>query len=170
VVTAIGHTDDRLIADQVTDVATITPTAAGEYIVNSREEFLAGEITPLAQQLDAAYETFQQEHEHEQELAEAVDEAAAPEGLSPVYYKAAIAVLSVAVVGHHRAVAGGDLSVANDSDIRHRMDRVEEIIEQFDPDEISLDEGSEIYEEGQELLAEIRNLLHEDEGEIIKIE
>jgi len=39
VVTAIGHTDDRLIADQVTDVATITPTAAGEYIVNSREEF-----------------------------------------------------------------------------------------------------------------------------------
>jgi len=78
VVTAIGHTDDRLIADQVTDVATITPTAAGEYIVNSREEFLAGEITPLAQQLDAAYETFQQEHEHEQELAEAVDEAAAP--------------------------------------------------------------------------------------------
>lgn len=93
VVTAIGHTDDRLIADQVTDVATITPTAAGEYIVNSREEFLAGEITPLAQKLDAAYETFQQEHEHEQELAEAVDEAAAPEGLSPVYYKAAIAVL-----------------------------------------------------------------------------
>jgi len=92
VVTAIGHTDDRLIADQVTDVATITPTAAGEYIVNSREEFLAGEITPLAQQLDAAYETFQQEHEHEQELAEAVDEAAALRA-SPVYYKAAIAVL-----------------------------------------------------------------------------
>jgi exodeoxyribonuclease VII small subunit len=50
------------------------------------------------------------------------------------------------------------------------MDRVEEIIEQFDADEISLDEGSEIYEEGQELLAEIRNLLHEGEGEIIEIE
>jgi len=49
------------------------------------------------------------------------------------------------------------------------MDRVEEIIEQFDADEISLDEGSEIYEEGQELLAEIRNLLHEGEGEIIEI-
>jgi len=95
VVTAIGHTDDRLIADQVADVATITPTAAGEYIVNSREEFFAGEVKPLAQQLDAAYETFQQEHEHEQELAEAVDEAAAPEGLPPVYYKAAIAVLSL---------------------------------------------------------------------------
>jgi len=93
IVTAIGHTDDRLIADQVADVATITPTAAGEYIVNSREEFLAGEVKPLAQQLDAAYETFQQEYEHEQELAEAVDEAATPEGLPPVYYKAAIAVL-----------------------------------------------------------------------------
>ena len=93
IVTAIGHTDDRLIADQVADVATITPTAAGEYIVNSREEFLAGEVKPLAQQLDAAYETFQQEHEHEQELAKAVDEAAVPKGLAPVYYKAAIAVL-----------------------------------------------------------------------------
>jgi len=92
-VTAIGHTDDRLIADQVADVATITPTAAGEYIVNSREEFFPDEVKPLAQQLDAAYETFQQEHEHERELAEAVDEAAVPEGLPPVYYKSAIAVL-----------------------------------------------------------------------------
>ena len=34
VVTASGHTDDRLIADQVADVAAITPTVAGEYIVN----------------------------------------------------------------------------------------------------------------------------------------
>jgi len=93
VVTAIGHTDDRLIADQVADVATITPTAAGEYIVNSRQEFLASEIEPLEQQLDAAYETFQQEHEHEQELAEAVDEATASEGLPPIYYKVAIVVL-----------------------------------------------------------------------------
>jgi len=50
------------------------------------------------------------------------------------------------------------------------MDRVEEIIEQFDADEISLNEGSEIYEEGQELLAKIRNLLHEGEGEIIEID
>jgi len=93
VVTAIGHTDDRLIADQVADVATITPTAAGEYIVNSREEFLAGEVKPLEQQLEAGYETFQQEHEHEQELAEAVEKATAPERLPPVYYKVAIAVL-----------------------------------------------------------------------------
>ena len=93
VVTAIGHTDDRLIADQVADVATITPTAAGEYIVDSREKFLASEVKPLEQQLEAGYETFQQEHEHEQELAEAVEKATAPDGLPPVYYKAAIAVL-----------------------------------------------------------------------------
>ncbi|GGM51223.1 exodeoxyribonuclease VII large subunit [Haloarcula argentinensis] len=72
VVPAIGHTDDRLIADQLADVATITPTTAGEYIVNSRQEFLASAIEPLEQQLNAAYETFQQEHEHEQELVEAV--------------------------------------------------------------------------------------------------
>jgi len=93
--TAIGHTDDRLIADQVASVATITPTVAGEYIVNSREEFLAGETKPLEQQLDAAYETFQQEHEHEQELAEAVDEADTPEGLPPIYYTKSQTIRSV---------------------------------------------------------------------------
>jgi exodeoxyribonuclease VII large subunit len=93
IVTAIGHTDDRLIADRVADMAAITPTAAGEYIAKSRNDFLAGEIEPLEQQLAAAYETFEQEHEHEQELAEAVEEATAPEGVPPVYYKAAIAVL-----------------------------------------------------------------------------
>ena len=75
------------------DVATITPTAAGEYTANSREDFIASEIEPMGQQLETAYETFQQEHEHERELAEAVDEAAAPEGLPPIYYKAAIGVL-----------------------------------------------------------------------------
>jgi exodeoxyribonuclease VII large subunit len=47
----------------------------------------------LEQQLEAAYETSAQEHEHEQELAEVVEEATAPEGLPPVYYKAAIGVL-----------------------------------------------------------------------------
>ena len=93
IVTAIGHTDDRLIADRVADMAAITPTAAGEYIAKSRNDFLASEIEPLEQQLKAAYETFEQEHEHEEELTEAVEEATAPEDLPPVYYKAAIAVL-----------------------------------------------------------------------------
>ncbi|MEE6209235.1 exodeoxyribonuclease VII large subunit [Salarchaeum sp. III] len=93
VVTAIGHTDDRLIADRVADAAAITPTAAGESAVVSREEFIASELEPLAQELDAAYETFEQEHEHDRELAQAVDEATTPEGVSPVYYKATIAIL-----------------------------------------------------------------------------
>jgi len=82
IATAIGHTDDRLIADQVADVATITPTVAGEYIPNSREEFLGSEIEPLEQQLEVAYGTFQQEHEHEQALAEAVDEDIRPPSIT----------------------------------------------------------------------------------------
>lgn len=93
IVTAIGHTDDRLIADQVADRAAITPTAAGENIVKSRNDFLASEIDSLEQQLGAAYETFEQKHEHERELAEAVEETTAPEGIPPIYYKAAIAIL-----------------------------------------------------------------------------
>ncbi|WP_241432522.1 hypothetical protein [Natrinema gari] len=64
--------------------------------MDSREEFLASEVKPLKQQLEATYETFQQEHERE--LAEAVDEAAAPEDLSPVYYKVTIVVLLLLVI------------------------------------------------------------------------
>ena len=60
--------------------------------------------------------------------------------------------------------------MAKDSDIRSRMNRIEEIIDQFDADEVSLDEGSELYEEGQELLTEIRERLHEGQGEVIEIE
>ena len=93
IVTAIGHTDDRLIADWVADMAAITPTAAGEYVAKSRSDFLASEIEPLEQQLEATYKTLEREHEHEQELAETVEKATAPKGLPPVYYKAAIAVL-----------------------------------------------------------------------------
>ncbi|WP_430639610.1 exodeoxyribonuclease VII small subunit [Haloferax volcanii] len=60
--------------------------------------------------------------------------------------------------------------MAKDSDIRSRMNRMEEIIDQLDADEVSLDEGSELYEEGQELLTEIRERLHEGQGEVIEIE
>jgi len=92
VVTAIGHTDDRLIADQVTDVATITPTAAGEYIVNSREEFLARDHAAGAatrrrvRNLPAGART-------RAGTRRSSRRGSRPEGLSPVYYKAAIAVL-----------------------------------------------------------------------------
>ncbi|RNJ22693.1 exodeoxyribonuclease VII small subunit [Halosegnis longus] len=60
--------------------------------------------------------------------------------------------------------------MAKDSDIRSRMNRIEEIIDQLDADEVSLNEGSELYEEGQKLLTEIRERLHEGQGEVIEIE
>ena len=95
VVTAVGHTEDQTIAGRVADIDAITPTDAGDYAVASVEQFLSGEVATLEQQLDVAYETFEQEFEHEQELEAAVAEAGGKAGLSPVYYKAIIAVLLV---------------------------------------------------------------------------
>jgi exodeoxyribonuclease VII small subunit len=60
--------------------------------------------------------------------------------------------------------------MAKDRDINSRLDRIEEIIEELDADELSLDEGQELHEEGQQLLTEIQDLLHDDESEIIEIE
>jgi len=60
--------------------------------------------------------------------------------------------------------------VANDAEIHDRLSRVEEIIEQLDADKVSLDEGSELYEEGQELLTEVRERLHDSEGDVIEIQ
>jgi len=60
--------------------------------------------------------------------------------------------------------------MAKDSDIRRRMDRVEEIIEQLDADEVSLEDGHDLYDEGQELLSELRERLQEGDGEVIEIE
>jgi exodeoxyribonuclease VII small subunit len=60
--------------------------------------------------------------------------------------------------------------MAKDPDIKRRMDRVEEIIDQLDADEVSLEDGRELYDEGQELLAEIRERLQDGDGEVIEIE
>lgn len=60
--------------------------------------------------------------------------------------------------------------MANDPDINRRLDRIEEIIEELDADELSLDEGQELHEEGHQLLTEIRDLLYDDKGEITDIE
>jgi len=60
--------------------------------------------------------------------------------------------------------------MAKDSDIRQRMDRVEEIIEQLDADEVSLEDGHDLYDEGQELLSELRERLQDGDGEVIEIE
>lgn len=84
-VTAVGHTDDRFIADRVADMAAITPTQAGEYFTGSREEFLEGTVEPLERELEDAYEAFEQEYEHERALA--------AEERKLTYYKVAVAAL-----------------------------------------------------------------------------
>ena len=60
--------------------------------------------------------------------------------------------------------------MANDSEIHDRLSRVEEIIEQLDVDECDLDEGTALYEEGKELLREVRELLDEGSGEVVELE
>ena len=60
--------------------------------------------------------------------------------------------------------------MAKDPDIKRRMDRVEEIIDQLDADEVSLEDGRELYDESQELLAKIREQLQDGDGEVIEIE
>ena len=57
-----------------------------------------------------------------------------------------------------------------DPDIKRRMDHVEEIIDRLDADEVSLEDGHDLYDEGQELLSEIRERLQDGDGEIIEIE
>jgi exodeoxyribonuclease VII small subunit len=60
--------------------------------------------------------------------------------------------------------------VANDAEIHDRLSRVEEIIEQLDADECDLDEGTTLHEEGEELLAEVREILDEGSGEVVELE
>jgi exodeoxyribonuclease VII small subunit len=60
--------------------------------------------------------------------------------------------------------------VANDSEIHDRLSRVEEIIEQLDADECDLDEGTALHEGGEELLAEVREILDEGSGEVVELE
>ena len=67
-------------------------------------------------------------------------------------------------------MAGGDLSVANDQEIHDRLSRVEEIIEQLDADEWDLEEGRSLHEEGQKLLAEVREILDNGRGEVVEHE
>ena len=60
--------------------------------------------------------------------------------------------------------------MANDQEIHDLLARVEEITEQLDADECELDEGTRLYEEGQELLAEVREILDNGRGEIVELE
>ncbi|GAB3700156.1 exodeoxyribonuclease VII small subunit [Halovenus rubra] len=60
--------------------------------------------------------------------------------------------------------------MANDQEIHDRLARVEEIIKQLDADECDLDEGTRLHEEGQELLAEVREILDNGRGEVVELE
>ncbi|TKX87631.1 exodeoxyribonuclease VII small subunit [Halorubrum sp. SS5] len=60
--------------------------------------------------------------------------------------------------------------MAKDSDIKSRMNRLEEIIEQLDTDECDLNEGAELHEEGQELLTEVREILNRGDGEVVELD
>lgn len=84
-VTAVGHTDDRFIADKVADMAAITPTRAGAFVAGSRAEFVDAKVDPLERELEDAFETFEPEYEHDRELA------AGKRKLT--YYRVVVAVL-----------------------------------------------------------------------------
>jgi len=60
--------------------------------------------------------------------------------------------------------------MAKDQAINERLRRIEEIIEQLEVEECSPDEGEEVYQEGQRLLAEVRDVLSGERGEITEIE
>ena len=60
--------------------------------------------------------------------------------------------------------------MARDSDIDERVQRVEKIIDQLDVDSCSRDDGEELYQEGQQLLDEIREILEGNRGEVIEFE
>ncbi|WP_340100490.1 exodeoxyribonuclease VII small subunit [Salinibaculum salinum] len=57
-----------------------------------------------------------------------------------------------------------------DPDIKRRIDRVKEIIDQLNAADVSLEDSRDLYDEGQELLAEIRERLQDGDGEVIEIE
>jgi exodeoxyribonuclease VII small subunit len=60
--------------------------------------------------------------------------------------------------------------MAKDPDIKRRMDRVEEIIDQLDADEVSLEDGRELYDEGHGLLREVRDFLDEGSGTVRELD
>ena len=75
-----------------------------------------------------------------------------------------------APVRHHGPLAGGALRMAKDAEITERLDRIDEIIEQLNAAECDRDEGRDLYEEGQRLLAEIRERLDDGSGDIVDLE
>jgi exodeoxyribonuclease VII small subunit len=59
--------------------------------------------------------------------------------------------------------------MAKDTEIDERLERVEAIIDELDADECSLDEGEDLYDESRQLLADIRDSLSGDSGEVTEL-
>jgi exodeoxyribonuclease VII small subunit len=60
--------------------------------------------------------------------------------------------------------------MAKDPEISDRMERISEIIDQLDAGEVPLEEGEELHEEAKRLLAEIRDQLYGEDGEVVEVE
>lgn len=60
--------------------------------------------------------------------------------------------------------------MAKDPEVDERLERVEEIVEELAAEEWSLEEGEELYEEGHQLLAEIRDTLGGESGEVTELD
>jgi len=59
--------------------------------------------------------------------------------------------------------------MAKQDEIESRIERVKEIIERLESGEASSEEADQLFEEGQEKLDEVRDILHRGEGEIIEL-
>jgi exodeoxyribonuclease VII small subunit len=60
--------------------------------------------------------------------------------------------------------------MAKDAEITERLERIDEIIDQLNAAECDRDEGGDLYEEGQRLLAEVRDRLDDGSGDIVDFE
>jgi len=60
--------------------------------------------------------------------------------------------------------------MAKDTDIADAFDQVNEIIDQLEASDLSLDEGETLLADGHEQIAALRECLDGEQGEIIELE
>lgn len=60
--------------------------------------------------------------------------------------------------------------MTTDTDITATIERVNEIIEQLESGNCSRSDGTELFEEGHERLAELRDVVDGETGEIVELE
>jgi exodeoxyribonuclease VII small subunit len=57
--------------------------------------------------------------------------------------------------------------MAHDTEITEKMNRIEEVIDQLEADDLSIANAERLHDEGQQLLDECRTLITQGDGEII---